>query len=189
MNNRKIYWFKLPKDPDIVLVAVQPFIDPEDGRLTFYIPNEDVWRLPGKMIADTEDKIVYDCSLHAHGGIYELNVLTLQEFRKTVKRYVAEGDTIARVCKNTDDLHYWYRKNWSYPNYWEYEKWKMEDNTCRHLRTDPWNRDMWSEREKRVYDQEQERLKEYEQDQKHRLAEYEKAKSKTTLAATLKARQ
>ena len=179
MNSMNVYWFRVPKRPRIVGIAVQPFLDPRDKRYRFGVTGSGYWNLTGKMIAETKEKVVFQCDdsvMGARGGTYELNLLTLEEFRDWIKDHVAAGDKIAETCKSTDDLQYWFRKNWPNNLIEEYTEWLMEENERKGLRTDTWNRADWSDEEREAYDHEQMRLKEYEEEQRRRLAEYERGK-------------
>ena len=53
MDYRKAYWFEQPHMPGMFNVAVQPIVDPRDGRLHFAVPDSGIWALTGKVIKDT----------------------------------------------------------------------------------------------------------------------------------------
>lgn len=45
MDYRKAYWFEQPHMPGMFNVAVQPIVDPRDGRLHFAVPDSGIWAL------------------------------------------------------------------------------------------------------------------------------------------------
>lgn len=158
MDKRKVYWFALPADPKQIGIAVQPFMDNRDGRLKFQVTGSGCWQLTGKLLEDSDEKIVFQCNdevMGARGGTYTLNLLTIKEFRGKLKRHVSDGDTIAQVCSDTNDLHFWFRRNWPNTELPDFERWQMEENRRKGLRTDTWNMDSWTEKEKQRYEREQ----------------------------------
>ena len=42
MDYRKAYWFEQPHMPGMFNVAVQPIVDPRDGRLHFAVPDSGI---------------------------------------------------------------------------------------------------------------------------------------------------
>ena len=72
MDYRKTYWFEQPHMPGMFNVAVQPIVDPRDGRLHFAVPDSGIWALTGKVIKDTGDYFEFECNdsvMGARGGI------------------------------------------------------------------------------------------------------------------------
>lgn len=144
MNSRKAYWFKQPYMPEILNIAVQPIIDPRDERLCFRVPGDDppwggIWGLVGKIVKDEGDYFEFQCDdsvMHARGGLYKFTALNLQDFRHKTCKWIPMGKEIAQACKITDDLHYWYRKNWPNTRLYEISEWEMRDNPCTGRRTD-----------------------------------------------------
>lgn len=115
MDRRKTYYFEQPKKPGMMNLAVCPCLSPIDGRLVFGVPDSGTWALTGKLIQDGEDKFIFRCDdtvMGARGGTYYFTALDIKTFRKSTKMWVSAGEEIATACNNTDDLHYWYRKNW-----------------------------------------------------------------------------
>ena len=62
MDDRKTYWFEQPHMPGMFNVAVQPIVDPRDGRLHFAVPDSGIWALTGKVIKDTGDYFEFECN-------------------------------------------------------------------------------------------------------------------------------
>ena len=62
------------------------------------------------------------------GGTYKLYALDIKTFRKDTAKWVASGSEIGQACKNTDDLHFWYRKNWPNTKVFEIGEWEMQEN-------------------------------------------------------------
>lgn len=139
MDYRKAYWFEQPHMPGIFNVAVQPIVDPRDGRLHFAVPDSGIWALTGKVIKDTGDYFEFECNdsvMGARGGTYKFSALDIKTFRKETWKWIAQGKDIAECCQNTADLHFWYRKNWPNSRVAEIGAWEMEENRRKGHRTD-----------------------------------------------------
>lgn len=139
MDDRKAYWFEQPHMPGIFNVAVQPIVDPRDGRLHFMVPASGIWALTGKVIKDTGDYFEFECNdsvMGARGGTYKFSALDIKTFRKETWKWIAQGEDIAECCQNTADLHFWYRKNWPNSRVAEIGAWEMEENRRKGHRTD-----------------------------------------------------
>ena len=139
MDDRKAYWFEQPHMPGIFNVAVQPIVDPRDGRLHFAVPDSGIWALTGKVIKDTGDYFEFECNdsvMGARGGTYKFSALDIKTFRKETWKWIAQGKDIAECCQNTADLHCWYRKNWPNSRVAEIGAWEMEENRRKGHRTD-----------------------------------------------------
>lgn len=139
MDNRKTYWFEQPHMPGMFNVAVQPIVDPRDGRLHFAVPDSGIWALTGKVIKDTGDYFEFECNdsvMGARGGTYKFSALDIKTFRKETWKWIAQGKDIAECCQNTADLHFWYRKNWPNSRVAEIGAWEMEENRRKGHRTD-----------------------------------------------------
>lgn len=139
MDDRKAYWFEQPHIPGIFNVAVQPIVDPRDGRLHFAVPDSGIWALTGKVIKDTGDYFEFECNdsvMGARGGTYKFSALDIKTFRKETWKWIAQGKDIAECCQNTADLHFWYRKNWPNSRVAEIGAWEMEENRRKGHRTD-----------------------------------------------------
>lgn len=139
MDDRKAYWFEQPHMPGIFNVAVQPIVDPRDGRLHFAVPDSGMWALTGKVIKDTGDYFEFECNdsvMGARGGTYKFSALDIKTFRKETWKWIAQGKDIAECCQNTADLHFWYRKNWPNSRVAEIGAWEMEENRRKGHRTD-----------------------------------------------------
>ena len=139
MDYRKAYWFEQPHMPGIFNVAVQPIVDPRDGRLHFAVPDSGIWALTGKVIKDTGDYFEFECNdsvMGARGGTYKFSTLDIKTFRKETWKWIAQGKDIAECCQNTADLHFWYRKNWPNSRVAEIGAWEMEENRRKGHRTD-----------------------------------------------------
>lgn len=139
MDDRKTYWFEQPHMPGMFNVAVQPIVDPRDGRLHFAVPDSGIWALTGKVIKDTEDYFEFECNdsvMGARGGTYKFSALDIKTFRKETWKWIAQGKDIAECCQNTADLHFWYRKNWPNSRVAEIGAWEMEENRRKGHRTD-----------------------------------------------------
>ena len=139
MDDRKAYWFEQPHMPGIFNVAVQPIVDPRDGRLHFAVPDSGIWALTGKVIKDTGDYFEFECNdsvMGARGATYKFSALDIKTFRKETWKWIAQGKDIAECCQNTADLHFWYRKNWPNSRVAEIGAWEMEENRRKGHRTD-----------------------------------------------------
>ena len=139
MDYRKTYWFEQPHMPGIFNVAIQPIVDPRDGRLHFAVPDSGIWALTGKVIKDTGDYFEFECNdsvMGARGGTYKFSALDIKTFRKETWKWIAQGKDIAECCQNTADLHFWYRKNWPNSRVAEIGAWEMEENRRKGHRTD-----------------------------------------------------
>ena len=139
MDDRKTYWFEQPHMPGVFNVAVQPIVDPRDGRLHFAVPASGIWALTGKVIKDTGDYCEFECNdsvMGARGGTYKFSALDIKTFRKETWKWIAQGKDIAECCQNTADLHFWYRKNWPNSRVAEIGAWEMEENRRKGHRTD-----------------------------------------------------
>lgn len=139
MDDRKAYWFEQPHMPGIFNVAVQPIVDPRDGRLHFAVPDSGIWALTGKVIKDTGDYFEFECNdsvMGARGGTYKFSALDIKTFRKETWKWITQGKDIAECCQNTADLHFWYRKNWPNSRVAEIGAWEMEENRRKGHRTD-----------------------------------------------------
>lgn len=139
MDDRKTYWFEQPHMPGMFNVAVQPIMDPRDGRLHFAVPDSGIWALIGKVIKDTGDYFEFECNdsvMGARGGTYKFSALDIKTFRKETWKWIAQGKDIAECCQNTADLHFWYRKNWPNSRVAEIGAWEMEENRRKGHRTD-----------------------------------------------------
>lgn len=139
MDDRKAYWFEQPHMPGIFNVAVQPIVDPRDGRLHFAVPDSGIWALTGKVTKDTGDYFEFKCNdsvMGARGGTYKFSALDIKTFRKETWKWIAQGKDIAECCQNTADLHFWYRKNWPNSRVAEIGAWEMEENRRKGHRTD-----------------------------------------------------
>lgn len=139
MDDRKTYWFEQPHMPGMFNVAVQPIVDPRDGRLHFAVPDSGIWALTGKVIKDTGDYFEFECNdsvMGARGGTYKFSALNIKTFRKETWKWIAQGKDIAECCQNTADLHFWYRKNWPNSRVAEIGAWEMEENRRKGHRTD-----------------------------------------------------
>lgn len=139
MDDRKAYWFEQPHMPGMFNVAVQPIVDPRDGRLHFAVPASGIWALTGKVIEDTGDYFEFECNdsvMGARGGTYKFSALDIKTFRKETWKWIAQGKDIAKCCQNTADLHFWYRKNWPNSRVAEIGAWEMEENRRKGRRTD-----------------------------------------------------
>lgn len=139
MDDRKAYWFEQPHMPGIFNVAVQPIVDPRDGRLHFAVPDSGIWALTGKVIKDTGDYFEFECNdsvMGARGGTYKFSALDIKTFRKETWKWIAQGKDIAECCQNTADLHFWYRKNCPNSRVAEIGAWEMEENRRKGHRTD-----------------------------------------------------
>lgn len=139
MDYRKAYWFEQPHMPGMFNVAVQPIVDPRDGRLHFAVPDSGIWALTGKVIKDTGDYFEFECNdsaMGARGGTYKFSALDIKTFRKETWKWIAQGKDIAECCQNTADLHFWYRKNWPNSRVAEIGAWEMEENRRKGHRTD-----------------------------------------------------
>lgn len=139
MDDRKAYWFEQPHMPGMFNVAVQPIVDPRDGRLHFAVPDSGIWALTGKVIKDTGDYFEFECNdsvMGARGGTYKFSTLDIKTFRKETWKWIAQGKDIAECCQNTADLHFWYRKNWPNSRVAEIGAWEMEENRRKGHRTD-----------------------------------------------------
>lgn len=162
MNSNKVYWFEQPYLPGALNIAVSPAIDPRDGRLCFSVPGDSgpfagIWGLVGEVTKDGDDYFEFTCDdsvMHMRGGTYKFTALNIKTFRKETYKWIAEGETIAEVCQDTNDLYFWYRKNWPNTRLHEIGEWEMKENQRKGIRTDYWNKDNWEreaqrEREKR----------------------------------------
>ena len=139
MDYRKAYWFEQPHMSGMFNVAVQPIVDPQDGRLHFAVPDSGIWALTGKVIKDTGDYFEFECNdsvMGARGGTYKFSALDIKTFRKETWKWIAQGKDIAECCQNTADLHFWYRKNWPNSRVAEIGAWEMEENRRKGHRTD-----------------------------------------------------
>ena len=139
MDDRKAYWFEQPHMPGMFNVAVQPIVDPRDGRLHFAVPDSGIWALTGKVTKDTGDYFEFECNdsvMGARGGTYKFSALDIKTFRKETWKWIAQGKDIAECCQNTADLHFWYRKNWPNSRVAEIGTWEMEENRRKGHRTD-----------------------------------------------------
>ena len=139
MDDRKTYWFEQPHMPGMFNVAVQPIVDPRDGRLRFAVPASGIWALTGKVIKDTGDYFEFECNdsvMGARGGTYKFSALDIKTFRKETWKWITQGKDIAECCQNTADLHFWYRKNWPNSRVAEIGAWEMEENRRKGHRTD-----------------------------------------------------
>lgn len=139
MDYRKAYWFEQPHMPGMFNVAVQPIVDPRDGRLHFAVPDSGIWALTGKVTKDTGDYFEFKCNdsvMGARGGTYKFSALDIKTFRKETWKWIAQGKGIAECCQNTADLHFWYRKNWPNSRVAEIGAWEMEENRRKGHRTD-----------------------------------------------------
>lgn len=139
MDYRKAYWFEQPHMPGMFNVAVQPIVDPRDGRLHFAVPDSGIWALTGKVTKDTGDYFEFKCNdsvMGARGGTYKFSALDIKAFRKETWKWIAQGKDIAECCQNTADLHFWYRKNWPNSRVAEIGAWEMEENRRKGHRTD-----------------------------------------------------
>ncbi len=139
MDDRKAYWFEQPHMPGMFNMAVQPIVDPRDGRLHFAVPDSGIWALTGKVIKDTGDYFEFECNdsvMGARGGTYKFSALDIKTFRKETWKWIAQGKDIAECCQNTADLHFWYRKNWPNSRVAEIGVWEMEENRRKGHRTD-----------------------------------------------------
>lgn len=139
MDDRKAYWFEQPHMPGMFNVAVQPIVDPRDGRLHFAVPASGIWALTGKVTKDTGDYFEFECNdsvMGARGGTYKFSALDIKTFRKETWKWIAQGKDIAECCQNTADLHFWYRKNWPNSRVAEIGAWEMEENRRKGHRTD-----------------------------------------------------
>lgn len=139
MDYRKAYWFAQPHMPGMFNVAVQPIVDPRDGRLHFAVPDSGIWALTGKVIKDTGDYFEFECNdsvMGARGGTYKFSALDIKTFRKETWKWIVQGKDIAECCQNTADLHFWYRKNWPNSRVAEIGAWEMEENRRKGHRTD-----------------------------------------------------
>lgn len=139
MDDRKAYWFEQPHMPGMFNVAVQPIVDPRDGRLHFAVPDSGIWALTGKVIKDTGDYFEFECNdsvMGARGGTYKFSALDIKTFRKETWKWIAQGKDIAECCQNTADLHFWYRKNWPNSRVAEIGAWEIEENRRKGRRTD-----------------------------------------------------
>ena len=139
MDDRKAYWFEQPHMPGMFNVAVQPIVDPRDGRPHFTVPASGIWALTGKVIKDTGDYFEFECNdsvMGARGGTYKFSALDIKTFRKETWKWIAQGKDIAECCQNTADLHFWYRKNWPNSRVAEIGTWEMEENRRKGHRTD-----------------------------------------------------
>lgn len=139
MDDRKTYWFEQPHMPGMFNVAVQPIVDPRDGRLHFAVPASGIWALTGKVIKDTGDYFEFECNdsvMGARGGTYKFSALDIKTFRKETWKWIAQGKDIDECCQNTADLHFWYRKNWPNSRVAEIGAWEMEENRRKGHRTD-----------------------------------------------------
>ena len=139
MDYRKAYWFEQPHMPGMFNVAVQPIVDPRDGRLHFAVPDSGIWALTGKVIKDTGNYFEFECNdsvMGARGGTYKFSALDIKTFRKETWKWIAQGKDIAECCQNTADLHFWYRKNWPNSRVAEIGAWEMEENRRKGHRTD-----------------------------------------------------
>lgn len=139
MDDRKTYWFEQPHMPGMFNVAVQPIVDPRDGRLHFAVPDSGIWALTGKVIKDTGDYFEFECNdsvMGARGGTYKFSALDIKTFRKETWKWIAQGKDIAECCQNTADLHFWYRKNWPNSRVAEIGAWEKEENRRKGHRTD-----------------------------------------------------
>lgn len=139
MDDRKAYWFEQPHMPGMFNVAVQPIVDPRDGRLHFAVPASGIWALTGKVIKDTGDYFEFECNdsvMGARGGTYKFSALDIKTFRKETWKWITQGKDIAECCQNTADLHFWYRKNWPNSRVAEIGAWEMEENRRKGHRTD-----------------------------------------------------
>ena len=139
MDDRKTYWFEQPHMPGMFNVAVQPIVDPRDGRLHFAVPDSGIWALTGKVIKDTGNYFEFECNdsvMGARGGTYKFSALDIKTFRKETWKWIAQGKDIAECCQNTADLHFWYRKNWPNSRVAEIGAWEMEENRRKGHRTD-----------------------------------------------------
>ena len=139
MDDRKTYWFEQPHMPGMFNVAVQPIMDPRDGRLHFVVPDSGIWALTGKVVKDTGDYFEFECNdsvMGARGGTYKFSALDIKTFRKETWKWIAQGKDIAEYCQNTVDLHFWYRKNWPNSRVAEIGAWEMEENRRKGPRTD-----------------------------------------------------
>lgn len=139
MNSRKAYWFEQPYLQGVKNIAVCPIVDPRDGRMYFSVPGSGIWGLYGTLIKDTEDYVEFRCDdsrMGSRGGTYKLHALDIKTFRKDTAKWVASGSEIGQACKNTDDLHFWYRKNWPNMKVFEIGEWEMQENKRKGKRTD-----------------------------------------------------
>ena len=135
MDSRKTYWFDQPYMPGTLNFAVEPIIDPRDGRLCFLVPGYDgppwggIWHLTGKLVKDEDDYFEFRCEdsvMHKRGGLYKFTALNLRDFRKETYKWMPRGKTIVETCGTTDELYDWYHKNWPNPCVNEICEEKME---------------------------------------------------------------
>lgn len=98
--------------------------------------------LSGKLFLDGDDYFEFKCNddvMAMRGGTYKFMALEIEVFRKEIYKWISMGKEIAEACHATNDLYYWYRKNWPNSRLTEIWQYEMEENARLGIRTDYWN--------------------------------------------------
>lgn len=106
IDQRAVYIYKWPHEKDFGGLALD--VHMHKGELRFFDTGRG-HQTPGEIIKETDQGFIFRSEGHAPGE-WEFKILTIQDFKRKYYKIVTNGEVIAAKIKTTEDLHYWYRR-------------------------------------------------------------------------------
>lgn len=109
IDQRAVYIYKWPGDKDFIGIALDAHM--HEGELRFHSTTRGR-SIKGKVKKETANGFIFT-SEGTEPGDWEFMILTIQEFKRKYHRLAVNGETIAAKIRTTEDLHYWYRREFN----------------------------------------------------------------------------
>lgn len=106
MDRRAVYVLKMTDDYDFSSIAMDVHMYGEHVR--FFDTNRG-HMIVGEITYEDEHGFKFISKGHAP-GLWEFKLLTIEYFKEKFYKNVTNGKIIAEKIHTTDDLHYWYRR-------------------------------------------------------------------------------
>lgn len=106
MDRRAIYVLKITNSYDFTSIAMD--VHMHQGHIRYYDTNRG-HEIEGEIIFEDEKGFKF-LSEGFDPGVWEFKILTIEYFKEQFYKNVVIGSIIAEKIHTTDDLHFWYRR-------------------------------------------------------------------------------
>lgn len=106
MDRRAVYVLKMTEGYDFISIALDVHI--HDGSIRF-LDTDRGHEIEGELISEDENGFKF-LSKGFEPGVWEFKFLTMEYFKEKFYKHVVNGSVIAEKIHTTDDLHFWYRR-------------------------------------------------------------------------------
>lgn len=115
MDRCKVYYFYWIGEDEYAGVAMDCHLRKDhDRNLLCFFDTERGHMIEGEIVKDDENGFVFNSEGYRPGNWY-FKILTANDFRTWIYKYIGNGEKLAKMFNTTEDLHEWYRKEYSFP--------------------------------------------------------------------------